>query len=172
MISTTLAGDRPSAVYAYIDPTHEVEAKGVVASAPGRGWDSFNATTFVVAPSGFATIGSAPRTSVNETGRFPKGISSGADTCTVDSQTKVLGNTSPAPGDIVARSFVAPNGESAKAVGSGPLQVLVDFRAAGFVDSVIRHDSGDDKARRAPETLHHAKARLGRHHEKFRIVTN
>ncbi len=171
-VVSELAGDTPSAVYAYVGPTHDVEAKGVVTSAPGSGWDSFTATTFVVAPCGFAPIGGAQGTIVNVTGPFPKGIFSGADTYPVGSQTKVLGNTNLAPGDIVAGGLIAPSGESATAVGSTPLQVLVDFapQTSSTSSSAMTAEMTRRAERRALEMLRHEQARLGRHHEKFRIA--
>jgi hypothetical protein len=52
---------------------------------------------------------------VNVTGHTPKGMFSGADTFGVGSQTKVLGNTNLAPGNILAGGLIAPSGGSARA---------------------------------------------------------
>jgi hypothetical protein len=167
-----LPGDTPSAVYAYVGPTHDVEAKGVVTSAPGSGWDSFIATTFVIAPRSSAPIGGGQGTVVNVTRPCPKGISSSADTYPVGSQTKVLGNTYLAPGDSVAGGPIAPSGERATAVGSTPLQVLFDFapQTSSTSSSAMTAEMTRRTERRALEMLRHEQARLGRYHEKFRIV--
>jgi hypothetical protein len=109
----------------------------------------------------------SPGTVVNVTGSFPTGLFSGADTCTVDSQTKVLGNTNLVPGDVVAGGLVAPVGESARTVGSTPLQVLVGL--APSATSAVATASVTRRAeRRALEMLRHEKAKLDRHHEKFK----
>jgi hypothetical protein len=172
--SSTLAGDRPSAVYAYLATTPEVEGKGVVTRAQGSGWESFTATKVVVRTEGSAPMCGARGTSVNVMRSFAKGFSSGADTCTVGSQTKVLGNTNLAADDNVAGGLIAPSGESATTVGSTPLQVLVDLapQTSSTPSSAMTAEMTRRAERRALEMLRNEKARLGRHHEKFQIVTN
>jgi hypothetical protein len=56
---STLAGDTPAAIYAFMAPTPEVVVKGIVTTAPASGSDSFSATTFVVTPLHFMGGGGA-----------------------------------------------------------------------------------------------------------------
>lgn len=155
-------------MYAYVAPTPEVEVKGVVTSAAASGSDSFTATTFVVAPGEVAPLGTGSDC-VNVTRSFPTGLFGAADTFAVDSQTKVLGNTNLAPGDIVAGGLIAPSGDSAGTVGSTPLQVFVDLAPSSTSSSsAMTAEMTKRTERRALEMLRHEKARRDRHHEKLK----
>jgi len=131
-------GDTPSAV-AYMAATPQVEVKGVV-----------------------VTSARASR-SVNVTGSIPTGIFSGADTFTVDSQTKVVGNTNLSSGDVVAGGLIAGGGESASTIGSTPLQLLADYPPASSASSTAATAGQLKRAeRRAMEMLRHEKAKMDR----------
>jgi hypothetical protein len=102
---------------------------------------------------------------VNVTGRIPTGIFSDADRDTVGSQTKVVGNTNLAPGDIVVGGLIAASGESASTGGSTPLQVLVDFapQTSSTPSSAMTAEMTRRAERRALEVLRYEKAKLVRH---------
>ena len=100
---------------------------------------------------------------VNVAGPIPNGIFRGADTFSVGSQTKVLGNTNFATGDV-AGGLIAPNRESASAVGSTPLQLLLDHAPASSSCSTAATAEQMKRAeRRALEMLRQEKSKFEQH---------
>jgi len=131
-----------------LNPTPKVEVKGLVMSAPAGGSDGF---------------------AVNLTSFSPTGLLCAADRVTVDSQTKVLGNTNLGGGDVVADGLIAARGESAGAIASSPLQVVVDLKpSTAYV--AMTAEMTRRAERRALETFRHEKAKLDRQHDKFKAV--
>ncbi len=103
---------------------------------------------------------------VNVTASVPTGMFSGADTFTVGSQTKVVGNTNLGIGDVVAGALIAPSGQSASTVASTPLQLLVDYPPASSSPASATAEQIKRAERRALEMLRAEQAKLARHHEK------
>jgi hypothetical protein len=169
-ISNLTVGDMFVAIYNGT-PSEALSAITATPATSVRAWtaptgDSLYAFVGSVASTGSGTV------SVNVTSSFPTGMFSGADTFTVGSQTKVLGNTNLTPGDIVAGGLIAPSGESATTVGSTPLQVLVDFAPpTASPSTAVTAEMTKRAEHRALEMLRHEKAKLDRRHDKFRIHT-
>jgi hypothetical protein len=100
---------------------------------------------------------------VNMKRSIAKGFPGGADTLTVGSQTKVVGNTDLAPGDVVAGGLVALSGESASTVWSTPLQLVVDYAPASSSSTAANAEQMKRVERRALEMLRQEKAKFVRH---------